>query len=138
MPGTAVRRWIVTAAAVWCFLIVAAPLWHVELIYKFFSSICHQIPARSWHIGGEPLGVCIRCTSIYFGFLLSLVVGMKCDRRWLQVSFAATAIEILLAFVIVDSLVLRSLTGLALGAAVAPFVVAGVEELLLGDAHELV
>ena len=40
-----------------------------DLVYQFFHPICHQVEDRSFHILGEPLAVCIRCSSIYFAFL---------------------------------------------------------------------
>ena len=40
----------------------------------FFSPICHQVPERSFYIAGQPLAVCMRCTAIYGGFLLGVIV----------------------------------------------------------------
>ena len=42
-------------------------------IYNIFSSICHQIDSRCFHIYGYPLAVCTRCLGIYFGFLSGTV-----------------------------------------------------------------
>lgn len=69
---------ILSGSALWCALIVSAPaaLSAPELrplsglVYAFFSPLCHQISARSFHLFGEPLAVCARCSSIYFGFFL--------------------------------------------------------------------
>ncbi len=68
---------ILVGAALWCAAIVLAPVLSVsqafgsagKLLYDFFSPICHQMDERSFHIAGAKLGVCARCTSIYFGFL---------------------------------------------------------------------
>ncbi|HEX9656922.1 MAG TPA: DUF2085 domain-containing protein [Bacteroidota bacterium] len=38
-------------------------------LLRFYSTICHQIDSRSFHLHGEPLAVCARCSSIYLGFL---------------------------------------------------------------------
>lgn len=64
----------------WCAGILVAPiLKHIgekelaEASYSFFSRVCHQNDARSFHFEGEKLGVCIRCSSVYFGFLFGLV-----------------------------------------------------------------
>jgi uncharacterized membrane protein len=64
----------------WCIGIFAAPLleyngWikSADMLYSFFSRICHQDDARSFHIYGEKIGVCIRCSAIYFGFLIGLI-----------------------------------------------------------------
>ncbi|OZC02728.1 DUF2085 domain-containing protein [Rubricoccus marinus] len=40
-----------------------------------FSFVCHQLPERSASIGGAPLALCHRCTGIFAGFTLGLVVG---------------------------------------------------------------
>lgn len=62
----------------WCSAIIGAPLLAIAggffesasvILYKFFSVICHQFESRTFHIGGHLLGVCERCTAIYFGFL---------------------------------------------------------------------
>ncbi|MBK6795507.1 MAG: DUF2085 domain-containing protein [Acidobacteria bacterium] len=43
------------------------------ILYQGFSAVCHQIPDRTYHLLGFPLGVCSRCTAIYAGFLAGLV-----------------------------------------------------------------
>jgi len=66
--------------SLWCIGILAAPLLkHVgwtqsaDVLYAFFSRVCHQDDARSFHIEGEKIGVCVRCSAIYFGFFLGLI-----------------------------------------------------------------
>jgi uncharacterized membrane protein len=66
--------------ALWCIGILAAPLlkhagWtqSADMLYSFFSRVCHQDDARSFHVEGEKIGVCIRCSAIYFGFFLGLI-----------------------------------------------------------------
>jgi uncharacterized membrane protein len=75
--------WAVAAVAalVPAGLIVAAPLLlaggHTTLalpIYEAFSYLCHQLPERSLHLEGHKLAVCSRCTGIYFGFALSVLL----------------------------------------------------------------
>jgi len=44
-----------------------------SLIYFCYSSICHQIPSRSFFFFGHPLAVCARCFGIYTGFLAGTV-----------------------------------------------------------------
>jgi len=67
----------------WCLLIFAAPaLWYSggvfaktsSFIYYVFSTTCHQLDSRSFHIFGFKLGVCSRCTSIYIAFLLGTII----------------------------------------------------------------
>jgi uncharacterized membrane protein len=65
-------------AFVWCALVLAAPLLtHVggsaaawgSVLYEGFHRVCHQDDVRTLHIAGGPLGVCSRCSGIYFAFL---------------------------------------------------------------------
>jgi len=44
------------------------------LLYRGFSLICHQRPERSFHWCGGPLAVCVRCTGIYSGAALGLLL----------------------------------------------------------------
>ncbi len=44
-------------------------------------AICHQIPARTFHIDGLPLPLCARCTGIYLGVMVGLV-GMALAGRY--------------------------------------------------------
>jgi uncharacterized membrane protein len=114
----------------WCAAIVAAPVFHLPVVYEFFSRICHQNPARSWFLFDEPLAVCIRCTSIYSGFLAALIVGVRPNASALRWAVIASAVEYVLALMVMDSVVLRALTGFVLGATAAPFVQIGVEQAL--------
>jgi uncharacterized membrane protein len=36
-------------------------------VYTVSHVICHQLPARSFHLWGAALPVCARCSGIYFG-----------------------------------------------------------------------
>ena len=69
---------ILSIALVWCAGILIAPLWAgatdfrgnvSAFIYLLFSKNCHQLDDRSLHLCGNKLGVCSRCTFIYFSFL---------------------------------------------------------------------
>ena len=130
---------LVTGAGIWCLAIVAAPLFQLTPVYLFFSTICHQLPDRSWHLHGEPFAACIRCTSIYVGFLAGLLVFRKPHVQWFKLSAAITLMEWLLAAAFFDSEMLRVLSGVLLGAMAAPIVRTGVEEMLMRGvrtAHE--
>ncbi len=72
---------ITVLVAFWCAGILAAPMLKhgglhgsADIVYSFFSRICHQNDARSFHVEGEKSGVCIRCSAIYFGFLAGLLL----------------------------------------------------------------
>ena len=129
------RQFVVAGATLWCAAILAAPLLGIEAVYVFFSTICHQNPDRTWFIAGEPLGVCVRCASIYMGFFLSLIVRIPASRRLLKIALALTVTEFLLARAGLDFALSRSVTGLLLGLAAAGFVEAGVSELFWNRLH---
>jgi len=68
-----------TLSLIWLLLIFLAPLFAAlggvfEIIssymYLFFSKVCHQSEARSFHLFEHMLGVCSRCVWIYIGFFI--------------------------------------------------------------------
>lgn len=75
--------WLVSAATVTVLvaLIFVAPLaaagghnaW-AEVIYHAFGLFCHQRPDRSYFIEGHKLAVCSRCTGLYAGFAITLLL----------------------------------------------------------------
>lgn len=120
---------------VWCLLIFATPiLWNAggllskasSFIYYAFSTTCHQLDSRSFHIFGVKLGVCSRCTSIYIAFLIGSIVyplfkridSTKLPSLWFLLIatgllFADSAMEI---FKFQDNtFISRSVTGFILG-----------------------
>ncbi len=123
------RSIVFLAAGVWCAAIILAPILHLGPVYEFFSRICHQDPDRSWALAGTSLPVCIRCASIYFGFFIACGFARRPDFRLLKAAVIATALEFIFARLAVDSSWLRSVTGVFLGASVAPFVIAGVHDM---------
>lgn len=125
------RAALLFGATLWCLTVVAAPYLQWTPLYSFFSTICHQIPERSWHIDGGPLALCIRCTSISAGFLAGLVLLQKPRVRWFMLSLVVSFVEWLLAYALFDSEVLRALSGVLVGVTAAPLVQAGVEELFM-------
>lgn len=44
------------------------------LVYRFFSPICHQNEFGSFHINGIKLAVCSRCSLIYLGALVGVLI----------------------------------------------------------------
>lgn len=71
---------ILLLVAAWCGGFVLAPLLSGSMpgvssaLYACYQPICHQIDSRSFHVDGGKLAVCARCSAIYVGFLLALIV----------------------------------------------------------------
>ena len=78
---------ILVTAILWCLGILLAPVWAAcgaecndirgdisGFLYSFYSHSCHQLDERSLHLAGYKLGVCSRCTFIYFAFLFSTII----------------------------------------------------------------
>ena len=129
-PHCGIDTLLLALAAIWMAAILAAPILENRAIYTLFSAICHQIPARSWLLGGEPLAACIRCTSIYAGFFIALVVRLPPARRFLQISVAVMLLELTVAQLWNDLELVRAISGLLLGLAAAGFVSEGLRELI--------
>jgi len=52
-----------------------------------FQHLCHQLPARSFEVGGVPLAVCHRCVGIYAGLVggvLSLPAIRNTAAQWIE------------------------------------------------------
>jgi uncharacterized membrane protein len=86
------KRWaIVRGRWSWLFLIAAllvigtflfSPPWTVLGKTRLVGyAICHQIPERSFHINGQQLPLCARCTGIYLGGLAGFTLMMVWGRR---------------------------------------------------------
>lgn len=133
--------------ALWIFLILIAPIAETNdlmsvssPIYKFCSYICHQIPARTYFLGNQPLAVCSRCFGIYFGlfggfilypFLRPIQESELLPRIWLFLAMIPMLIDWSLGFFEIweNNHLSRFLTGLILGAACAVFIVPALVEI---------
>jgi uncharacterized membrane protein len=82
---TAILATCLVAAVVWVGALVLAPsAVHqpgraaalAALPYLAGRTVCHQQPARSFHVRGTPMPVCARCAGLYGGGLLGLAVGL--------------------------------------------------------------
>ena len=143
--------WAVSAAIVVSLvsLVVIAPLaaasGHNEIagaIYYAFSPLCHQRPDRSYFIEGHKLGVCSRCTGIYFGFALTLLAyplvrSLRTTttpaRKWLFLAALPLAIDFSLTFFGLweNTHTSRLLTGLLLGSVAVFYIMPGIADLSL-------
>lgn len=93
-PRSVPYRFVLFSSFIWCLLIFSPPIasqLHVpsfaNFTYEFFSRICHQLDSHSVHLLDAKLAVCARCSAIYFGFLLSvLLFPLLCKKslpaRW--------------------------------------------------------
>ena len=129
----------------WCVLFVSVPFLAeanpsarrlAAVISLFFSSVCHQATERSFHLMGHPLAVCVRCASIYVGFLLGVIL-YPFIRNWNDRSFPPRKVLLIgllpsaLEFGVFRLLLnvpdpfFRALSGLILGAVVSLFVIPG-------------
>lgn len=102
---------LLSLVAAWCGGILLAPALHAShpdissFLYSLYTPICHQIDARSFHLFGAKLGVCYRCSSIYFSFFLSLLAYPLFQRltspsvpgrQWIALAVAPMVVDVLL------------------------------------------
>lgn len=143
--------WAISAAVITSLvsLVIIAPLaaasGHNEIaasIYYAFSPRCHQRPDRSYFIDGHKMGVCARCTGIYFGFALTLLAyplvrSLRSTttpaRKWLLLAALPLAIDFSLTFFGVweNTHTSRLLTGLLLGSVAVFYIMPGIVDLSL-------
>ncbi|HVF56396.1 MAG TPA: DUF2085 domain-containing protein [Pyrinomonadaceae bacterium] len=109
--------WCVSLTAVLLFVgvIVLAPLTRAHGqallswgIYRAFSVACHQMPERSFFVGGFPLAVCARCFGLYAGGAAGVLVfpllrplsgaAQSPPRMWLFLAAVPTTIDFALGF----------------------------------------
>ncbi len=74
-----------------------APGWRGWIARRWYGCLrlfCHQIPERSFHLRGHPLGVCHRCSGIYTGMWLGWGIGVfwPWPRRRLRIALWVTAV----------------------------------------------
>lgn len=103
------------------------------VLYFGFSRICHQFDSRSLHLFGAKLGVCVRCSSIYFSFLAGVLVvplvrsvGPRSipSTMWLLVGIAPMALDALLndLGILLSTDISRIITGSLAGVVLSFFI----------------
>ena len=143
--------WLISAATV-SFLValifvapVAAAGGHnewAEVIYRAFGIFCHQRPDRSYFIEGHKLAVCSRCTGLYAGFAVTLLLyplirslksAANPPRIYLILATAPLGIDFSLTFFGIweNTHTSRLLTGVLLGSVAVFYVVPGIVDLSL-------
>ena len=114
-------------------------------IYRAFGILCHQLPERSYFIDGHQLAVCSRCTGLYGGFALTLLLyplirslrnPVFPHPRLLVLAAVPLAIDFGVNFfgIWLNTHTSRLLTGAVLGGAVVFYVMPGIIELSLRHA----
>ena len=135
-------RWalLAAAAATTLFaLLPVTPAWQVRLLY---APICHQKIDRTLSLLGEPMAVCSRCSGLYFGAALAVLLAALIprplrwpNRIWFFAGLAPTAIDAVLPWVGLPqlSLVPRHFVAWPGGFAVGWFLALGVAALVSTD-----
>ena len=141
--------WAISAAFVTLLvlLVAIAPLaaasGHNEIaqgIYRAFSAFCHQLPERSYFIDGHKLAVCSRCTGLYGGFALTLLLypvirSLRTTsmpaRKWLVLATLPLFVDFSLTFFgwWENTHTTRLITGFLLGSAAVFYVMPGILDL---------
>jgi uncharacterized membrane protein len=137
---------VVAISLIWCGGILIAPLWAGETGYKgslsdgfysFYSSSCHQLDERSFHLNEHKYGVCSRCTSIYFGFLFGVMLYPfvrklnNIDLPSLLYLFIGVALMVIdvgldIADVVKNSFLTREISGTILGIILPFYIIPGI------------
>jgi uncharacterized membrane protein len=135
-------RWalLAAAAATTLFaLLPVTPAWQVRLLY---APICHQKIDRTLSLLGEPMAVCSRCSGLYFGAALAVLLAAVIPRSlwwpnriWFFAALAPTAIDAVLPWVGLPqlSLVPRHFVAWPAGFAVGWFLALGIAALVSTD-----
>jgi len=128
-------------------LIIGAPLAQANgqaafalAIYKTFSFVCHQISERSFHLLGYKFAVCSRCTGIYAGLAIAVLIyplvrSFKDTQTpslvWLFAGAAPLAIDWSLGYFSIwqNNHASRFATGFLLGAVAVFYILPGLIEL---------
>lgn len=130
---------LLLACGAWCALIVTPAVLPLQLaspIYKMLGAVCHQFDSHSLHLFGGKLGVCARCSAIYFGFFLGfLIIGQRqvssriSPRLWIVLAALPMLIDVLLnatglhASTTATRLLSGGCFGFAMGTLLAPVIV---------------
>jgi uncharacterized membrane protein len=128
-------------------LMIAAPLLIAHgytavglAIYEVFGKVCHQIPERSLHLEGNKLAVCSRCTGLYAGFALSVLLYPLArslrrvdtpSRLWLLLAALPVGVDWALGFfgLWANTHLSRFMTGALFSAVAAVYVLPGLIDL---------
>ena len=134
---------ILVAVVLWCSLILLAPLASShgypqvsQVLYSVFGRICHQYDSHSLHIDGEKFGVCARCSAVYFGFLVGVIMvpllrlptlSSAPHRRWIFIAAIPMCVDVVLSLAGIHqtTVITRLCTGSFFGILIAFTIVPG-------------
>lgn len=119
---------------------LAAPLLGLSAVYAAAHLVCHQLPARTFHLAAGPVAVCARCLGLYLGAVAAGAIALAAsqdtrrttatDARGLVVAAALPTVLTVLAEWVLRwpvTNVIRFIAALPLGAAAAWLVVRALE-----------
>jgi len=145
-PLTKRYYWILVATTLWLLTILAPSLTQLlgsplgAFAYLFFHPVCHQLPERSFQLWDTQLAVCQRCSGIYLGFWLGVLL-LPCltsisngllRRPWI---LGLCGLPLLINVLSSNSPPDRFLTGLIAGFPVSVFVVIAAEQFFFRPAR---
>ncbi|TAK61005.1 MAG: DUF2085 domain-containing protein [Bacteroidetes bacterium] len=144
-------------ALFWCLLLFLPPASFylsdsdgglTQAAYQLYARICHQYDSHSIHLMGHKLGVCARCSCIYFGFFFGVLFTplysfdrIQNHRRWLLFAIAPMLVDVLLNTIGAheSTMLTRVVTGLLFGVIagliLTPLFVRGVTEIFNNVSH---
>lgn len=145
---------VLCLSAIWCLLIVLAPLMLSmggvfenisDFIYWFYTPVCHQDDVRSLYFFGEKLAVCTRCSMLYFGFLIGTIIypfvkkisDVNLPKVWFLLGASALMLADALSDITglyINTHLTRSITGLVLGVVLVFYIIPG----FINFSHEIV
>lgn len=109
--------------------------WAGAGIYFLLDPACHQQPDRSFFINGLPMALCVRCTFIYLGMLIGLLILLfKKELHLPEFVFVSFLIFLILEIgsevigLYSNFKLLRSISGLASGILLIIFLLTTVPE----------
>ena len=119
-------------------------------IYTTFGTLCHQLPERSFFLEGHKLAVCARCSGLYSGFTLLLLLypiirPLRSTNLWSPKWLFLAAVPMLVDFSLTffgiweNTHSTRFFTGLLLGGVTVFYIMPGLVELSLritGRSHK--
>lgn len=96
-------RWALFAAAAGTALFAVLPIAPPWPVRVFYAPICHQKVERSLSLLGETMAVCSRCSGLYFGAAVAVLLAALMPRAlwwpnriWFFAALAPTAIDAVL------------------------------------------